>query len=998
MRSKFMIAALAAMLPSLLSAAGDTNPAITAVYPTGAFAPADVLTNSARWDASADKKVLNVKTDFGAVGDGNANDSAAFIAMFNFLYDRLKAADGLDGNQNGSNCEEPAAQWILYVPNGTYKVTETLTHTRTLWAFYRGVRLIGQSRSGTILKVPNNTGYFDGSGGAKPVLAFDHVTQDFNNWQGHNMLKNITIDVGEGNPGAIGVDFFSANTGRIDNVTIKSASATNYQGAIGLHLRIGIVHGYFSNLTIDGFDVGIKMVPYHMCNPTIEHVTLRNQKLAAIQALDGGASFRDVDSNQSRSDSGADATGILLANDAGTAQGGAHVIIIDSSLVSTRVGGTSQPAINIAGTSDTDVNSGHLFARGIDVAGYTIGVKKGGVNKITGDIIQYATSGSTGPSMALPVESVPFVPSETTLANWKSPDDYFATHGGAGNGTTDDTAAAQAALNSGATVVYFPMQKYKITGMLTVPTSVKRIELMATEFVGTAPTAYFDVNASDLTTPLLIQDLNDSVTHKLVRLSAERTLILDSNRMSAVVNNHAAVQRVYVNNANKFLKGGLNLANMRAWCRFVDTEDKSQPNWIVQGGGVMWVLGFKCEGATVNFKVQGGGFLEVLGGVINQANGSEAEWDNFNAAAFPLNAAMINDNGHLSFTACTGGLSDTVYSEPRRFLYLVGNKQGTGAPTMSLATDFAIRTATNPNRPNIRVVGLHNSFTGSLVPRAPVFSSDPIAKPDATSGTAYTGQSIAGNASDTNGGTLTFARVSGPTWLTVATNGALSGTPADGDFGLNTWTVKVTDSDGYSSTGTLQIDVYVVKTFLSVAAEDGYVEESTETSNVGGVINASGSGTAAIRGGDQGLDRQFKSVVSFDTSSLPDGATVTWAQLQLKVAQAPTGTSPYTWGGTCVVDIKNGAFGTGAALEAGDFQAAASAGNVVSGGMPNAALNAWSSGVLTTGTLTHVNKTGKTQLRVSFTTDDNDNAAPDFVGWYSSESAGNEPKLSIKYH
>lgn len=905
MSSRLLLIILAGLSTSArLLALGDSTPSINAVFPSGAFAPSDIKTNSARWDGNADKKVLNVKTHFGAVGNGTTDDTAAFIAMFNFLYDRLQQAEMVDGSQNGSNCEEPNAQWIMYVPNGTYRVSDTIQHTKTVWTYFRGVRLIGQSRSGTIIKLDDNADDFDGAGGTtKPVLSFENVGQDFNNWQGHNMLKNLTIDVGSGNPGAVGVDFYSANTGRIDNVTIKSTGgANNYQGAIGLHLRIGIVHGYFTNLTIDGFDVGIKLVPFHMCNPAFEHVTLRNQKTAAIQALDGGASFRDVYSTQGRSDSGADACGILLANDSGNAQGGAHVIIVDSSLVSTRSGGTSQPAINIAGTSDTDTNSGHLFARGIDVGGYSIGVKKGGVNKVTGDITEYVSgpvskynSGTPSISMNLPVENVPFVAWETTTGNWASPDDFFGSHGGAGNGTADDTAAAQAALDSGATIVYFPMQKYRITGVLSVPATVKRIELMATEFVGTAPAAYFDVDEAS-SSPLLVADINDATTHKLVRLSANRTLVLDSNRMSGMVNNGTTDQRVYVNNANRFLKGGFNLTNMKAWCRFLNTEDKAQPNWIVDSGGVMWVLGFKCEGATINFKVQNAGILEVLGGIMNQANGSVAEWDDFNNDPTPNNAGNVNLSSHLSLVACTSGLPDTAYSKPRRFLNLVGDKQGSSSPVMFLATNFPLRAASSPNRPNLRVVPLYNSYTNSAIPRAPVFSAATIAKPDATSGAAYS-SSIASNASDDNGGTLTFAKVSGPAWLSVASNGALSGTPADADFGLNAWTVKVTDSDGYSSTATLEIDVYVVKTFLSIAAEDGYVEETTETSNVGGVVNASGSGTAAIRAGDQGLRRQFKSILSFDTSALPDGVTITWAQLQLKVAQAPTGTSPYSWAG-----------------------------------------------------------------------------------------------------
>ncbi|MCX7013747.1 MAG: putative Ig domain-containing protein [Candidatus Sumerlaeota bacterium] len=75
----------------------------------------------------------------------------------------------------------------------------------------------------------------------------------------------------------------------------------------------------------------------------------------------------------------------------------------------------------------------------------------------------------------------------------------------------------------------------------------------------------------------------------------------------------------------------------------------------------------------------------------------------------------------------------------------------------------------------------------------PSFNADPFSKPDATVGQAYS-QSIASDASDPDpGDTLTFAKVSGPAWLSVASNGALTGTPSAGDVGLNVFPVSVTD-------------------------------------------------------------------------------------------------------------------------------------------------------------------------------------------------------------
>jgi len=78
--------------------------------------------------------------------------------------------------------------------------------------------------------------------------------------------------------------------------------------------------------------------------------------------------------------------------------------------------------------------------------------------------------------------------------------------------------------------------------------------------------------------------------------------------------------------------------------------------------------------------------------------------------------------------------------------------------------------------------------------RPPLFSSDPISKPDAVTGRAYS-DSLSGEASDPDGDTLTFSKVSGPTWLAIASDGALSGTPVQSDQGTNVWTVRVSDGD-----------------------------------------------------------------------------------------------------------------------------------------------------------------------------------------------------------
>jgi hypothetical protein len=87
----------------------------------------------------------------------------------------------------------------------------------------------------------------------------------------------------------------------------------------------------------------------------------------------------------------------------------------------------------------------------------------------------------------------------------------------------------------------------------------------------------------------------------------------------------------------------------------------------------------------------------------------------------------------------------------------------------------------------------------------PTFNTDPINETDATEDSAYS-STLADDASDPESDPLSFSKTGGPAWLTVAANGDLSGTPTNGDVGLNVFTVQVTATGG-SDTATLNITV-----------------------------------------------------------------------------------------------------------------------------------------------------------------------------------------------
>ena len=89
------------------------------------------------------------------------------------------------------------------------------------------------------------------------------------------------------------------------------------------------------------------------------------------------------------------------------------------------------------------------------------------------------------------------------------------------------------------------------------------------------------------------------------------------------------------------------------------------------------------------------------------------------------------------------------------------------------------------------------AFTGSPYPMT--LTAIPESVPITDSLTRY--------AEDKDGDALTFTKISGPAWLTVAADGTLAGTPAFADAGENEFVFKVSDGRGSTDTQTLIIPV-----------------------------------------------------------------------------------------------------------------------------------------------------------------------------------------------
>jgi hypothetical protein len=182
----------------------------------------------------------------------------------------------------------------------------------------------------------------------------------------------------------------------------------------------------------------------------------------------------------------------------------------------------------------------------------------------------------------------------------------------------------------------------------------------------------------------------------------------------------------------------------------------------------------------------------------------------------------------------------------------------------------------------------------------------------------------------------------------------------------------------------------VVQTFGSVATQDGWILELGENSNSGGSMN---SAAVTFQLGDDAANRQYRTILSFDTSSLPDNAIISSVALKIMPGGAPVGKPNLL--GKLWVDIRKGPFGV-AALQLADFNAAASAVKVGAFDKTPPALG-WYSAALNAAGRSNINKAGLTQFRLYFALDDNNNHIADFMKFLSGNSLSNKPVLVITY-
>src|SRR5579863_6011646 len=260
----------------------------------------------------SDAGVLNVR-DFGAKGDGTTDDTKALLAA-------IDAA----GTDNGPTFWRTH---IVYLPAGTYLVSHSLERHYLNGTFGSGMTLIGESRASTILKLQDHAAGFDNSREPRGVVMTtsklldgtptsggkDYTHKGEGNDAYENFVEHLTIDVGAGNPGAIGIDYLANNIGAIRDVAVRAPANS---GAIGIAmLRKWPGPALLDHVDVRGFDTGIAVAntEYGM---TLDHVRLSDQRKVGLRNSGNAVSVAHLTDDAPTPVANADPFGLITLVDA----------------------------------------------------------------------------------------------------------------------------------------------------------------------------------------------------------------------------------------------------------------------------------------------------------------------------------------------------------------------------------------------------------------------------------------------------------------------------------------------------------------------------------------------------------------------------------------------------------------------------------------------------------------------------------------------------------
>ncbi len=531
-----------------------------------------MATSAAQFALPSEADVINVKAaPYLAQGDGETDDTAAIQAAI--AENRTK---------------------LIYFPPGTYLVSDTL-QAKAVDGKQKRFFLQGESQADTIIRLQSQSSGFQDAQAPRPVVSF---------WQGEtndatafrNQIRGLTIEVGDGNPGAIALQFRANNYGSVEDVTLRSPER---QGRYGLDLSIGL-NGpmLIKNLTVEGFDIGVYFTGA-LHSATFENLTLKQQQQYGFYNQRQVVSIHGLSSDN--------AVPVIKNASEGYP---AHGLV---TLIQADLRGGSRDAVAIDNTA-----GGGLYARDIKVEGYAAAIANqvdDAVSQVAAPVEEFVSHpvvslfGSSDRALQLPIAATPEL-------KWPPVEDWIQVDGSG----PDDTAAIQAAIDSGKPIVYFNSEEYQISAPIELRGNVQALMGLGASSLktvgklresdqpvfrlveGSQPTVWIEGFETDLAQAFLVEQ------------AATRSLVL-RNLGAGGYRNLAEGSKLFIENVAGWR---WYFRNQQVWARQLNTEASSESGAINidNEGADVWILGLKTERDIPIITTHTGGKTELLGGFL----------------------------------------------------------------------------------------------------------------------------------------------------------------------------------------------------------------------------------------------------------------------------------------------------------------------------------------------------------------------------------------------
>ena len=581
----------------------------------------------------------------------------------------------------------------LYFPAGTYLISDELVARRF-------ITFQGENRETTTIRLVDRApGYGDAGTGKNMLKVGVTVNESF-----EVFVNDLTFDAGEGNPGAVALDFQAHNIGAVRDVAFVAPEGS---GKVGLQLQRNKSERddwstpgpmLIQRVEVSGFDVGILTgeSTAGLTHVTLESIRVSGQRTAGIDvqprlnlSLRNLESVNAVPAIRFKERSFGSTLSLAGATLTGGAPG-ASAIVIDT--------------------------TSRVYLRDVETAGYRSAVAHGGAVVPGTSLPEWSSTramtlfaaGECAPAERLPVRETPTYDNDAFATDWQNVPD----------------GDLQAALDAGKPVVYLQdkgrpeFNVFPVRNTITIPPSVRLLHFMGqavtfANWEGGPEAPVFVVEGTSEDPPLIVermyyQDQLNVATNPMWLHRGSRTVVFKDSR--GRYRAEAGAGDVFFED---YVSEEVDLApGQRAWGRQLNLEDaRNLPGPLITNDGAdLWILGYKTEGAKVGIRTVNGGTTEMHGGNFIPLQGAPTT----DIPLFEIEDAAFVGTGYQAFYTWPIHVRETRGGVTREFrirgkvnmaLFTAGTcaTTGTASPEHPSRPGAALLAYPNPARDHVRL-------------------------------------------------------------------------------------------------------------------------------------------------------------------------------------------------------------------------------------------------------------------------------------------------------